>query len=223
MADVVALLPVKGHSERVPGKNLRPLAGRPLYHWILDTLLSVPSIATVVVDTDSEAIADDAASSFPSVAVRQRPDDLLGDEVPMHHIVARFVAEHPDGEVFLQTHATNPLLTSATIAKAIDAFMGDGDHDSLMSVTEWQTRFYDHRGDPVNHDPEVLLRTQDLDPIYEENSNIYIAPREVISRTGRRVGANPMLFPMERLESIDIDEEIDFVIAECLMHWRESG
>jgi CMP-N-acetylneuraminic acid synthetase len=60
MADVVALLPMKGHSERVPGKNLRPLAGRPLYHWILDTLLSVPSIATVVVDTDSEAIADDA-------------------------------------------------------------------------------------------------------------------------------------------------------------------
>ena len=223
MADVVALLPMKGHSERVPGKNLRPLAGRPLYHWVLESLRSVPSIVTVVVDTDSEQIADDVTASFPGVAVRERPEDLLGDEVPMHDIVARFVAEHPDGDVFLQTHSTNPLLTSATIVRAIDAFFGDGDHDSLMSVTEMQTRFYDHRGDPVNHDPAVLLRTQDLDPIYEENSNIYIAPREVITRTGRRVGTNPMLFPMGRLESIDIDEEIDFVVAECLMRWRESG
>lgn len=223
MVDVVALLPMKGHSERVPGKNLRPLAGRPLYHWILDTLLSVPSIATVVVDTDSGAIADDVAASFPGVTVRERPEDLLGDEVPMHDIVARFVAEHPDGDVFLQTHSTNPLLTSPTVARAINAFMGDGDHDSLMSVSEWQTRFYDHRGDPVNHDPAVLLRTQDLNPIYEENSNLYIAPREVIARTGCRVGSNPLLFPMGRLESIDIDEEIDFVVAECLMRWRESG
>ena len=223
MADVVALLPMKGHSERVPGKNLRRLAGRPLYHWILDTLLSVHAITTVVVDTDSEQIADDVAASFPGVAVRERPEDLRGDEVPMHDIVARFVAEHPDGEVFLQTHSTNPLLTGATLAKAIEAFFGEGDHDSLMSVTEWQTRFYDYRGDPVNHDPAVLLRTQDLDPVYEENSNIYIAPREMIIRTGRRVGSNPMLFPMSRLESIDIDEEIDFVVAECLIGWRENG
>ena len=223
MADVVALLPMKGHSERVPGKNLRPFAGRPLYHWVLESLRSVGAISEIVVDTDSEAIADDVAASFPGVAVRERSADLLGDEVPMHDIVARFVAEHPDGDMFLQTHSTNPLLTSATIAKAIDAFTSDGDHDSLMSVTEWQTRFYDHRGDPVNHDPAVLLRTQDLDPIYEENSNLYIAPREVITRTARRVGSNPMLFPMERLESIDIDEEIDFVVAECLMRWRESG
>ena len=223
MADVVALLPMKGHSERVTGKNLRPLAGRPLYHWVLDSLLSVPSIAAVVVDTDSEPIADDVAAAFPGVGVRERPEDLLGDEVPMHDIVARFVAEHPDGDVFLQTHSTNPLLTGATLSRAIEAYLTDDAHDSLMSVTEWRTRFYDHRGAPLNHDPTVLLRTQDLDPMYEENSNIYIAPRDVITRTGHRVGSNPLLFPIDRVESTDIDEEIDFVIAECLMRWRRGG
>lgn len=220
MADVVALLPMKGHSERVPGKNLRLLAGRPLYHWILDTLLSVPTISTVVVDTDSEAIADDVAVSFQGVAVRERPADLIGDEVPMHDIVARFVAEHETGDVFVQTHSTNPLLSAETISAAIAAHLEDDDHDSLMTVTEWQTRLYDSDGRPINHDPDLLLRTQDLPPVFEENSNLYIAPREIIRRTGRRIGPNPLLYPIDKLESLDIDQEIDFVVADCLRAWR---
>lgn len=220
MRDVVALLPMKGHSERVPGKNLRPLAGRPLYHWVLSTLLRVESIAVVVVDTDSEEIAEDIDRNYPSTEVRERPVDLVGDDVPMHDIVARFVAEH-EGEHFLQTHATNPLVTAATIESAIKAYRAEEDRGSLMSVTEWRTRLYDSHGEPMNHDPDLLLRTQDLPPVYEENSNLYIASRRVIEETGRRIGPEPILYPLDRLESTDIDIEIDFVIAECLLRWRE--
>jgi CMP-N-acetylneuraminic acid synthetase len=223
MPDVIALLPMKGHSERVPGKNLRSLAGKPLYHWVLESLLGAASITEVVIDTDSELIADDLRASFPAVGLRSRPTDLLGDDVPMHDIVARFAAEHPRGDVFVQTHSTNPLLSSATIEGAVRAFLADDAHDSLLTVTEWHTRLFDHSGSPLNHDPEVLLRTQDLPPVYEENSNLYIAPRDVIERTGRRFGANPLLFPVPRREAIDIDEEIDFIVAECLMSWRERG
>lgn len=216
MDGVVALLPMKGHSERVPGKNVRSFAGKPLFHWVLETLIEVPEIAEVVVDTDSEQIASDVASSFSGVGIRRRPSHLRGDEVPMHDIVASFVKEHPTGEVFLQTHSTNPLLTAKTISRAIASFTEDETHDSLMTVTEWRTRLYDEQGRPLNHDPGVLLRTQDLPPVYEENSNLYIASRDVITRTGRRVGVDPLLFPVERPESMDIDDEIDFAIAECL-------
>jgi CMP-N-acetylneuraminic acid synthetase len=223
MAEVVALLPMKGHSERVAGKNLRPMAGRPLYHWIMDTLLAVPSIAEVVVDTDSEEIVSDVRRWFPQVSLRERPADLVGDLIPMHDIVARFAAAHPSAEVILQTHATNPLLSPGTVEKAIQAFLAEDEHDSLMSVTEWRTRLYDEEGHPLNHDPEVLLRTQDLAPVYEENSNLYIAPRDLIIATGRRVGTRPLLFPLDRFESLDIDEEIDFKIVECLVERGLGG
>jgi CMP-N-acetylneuraminic acid synthetase len=222
MADIVALLPMKGHSERVPGKNLRPLAGKPLYHWVVETLLDVAGIGEIVVDTDSEQISEDVRDNFPSVSLRERPADLLGDEVPMHDIVARFVAEHPRGDVFVQTHSTNPLLSVATVASAVTAFLDDDTHDSLMTVTEWKTRLFDASGHPLNHDPGVLVRTQDLPPVFEENSNLYIAPRQVIEKTGRRIGEDPLFFPIDRVESIDIDEEIDFAIAECLLRWRKS-
>jgi CMP-N-acetylneuraminic acid synthetase len=215
--EVIALLPMKGHSERVAEKNLRPLAGRPLYHWIVDTVLACPSIVELVVDTDSVEIADDVTERFPRVTVRERPRDLIGDMVPMHDIVSRFVQEHPVGEVFLQTHATNPLLRPSSVEDAIRAYFSPGDHDSLMAVTEWRTRFFDHVGRPLNHDPDVLLRTQDLPPIYEENSNLYIASRQVILGTGRRIGLRPLLFPLDRWQAMDIDEEIDFNLVECLV------
>ncbi|MGC2241644.1 MAG: acylneuraminate cytidylyltransferase family protein, partial [Acidimicrobiia bacterium] len=169
MTEVVALLPMKGHSERVAGKNLRPLGGRPLYHWIMDSLLAVGRISSVVVDTDSELIAEDVARSFLGVTIRERPADLRGDAIPMHDVVARFVSETPAGEVFLQTHATNPFVRPQTLTLAIETFLHDEEHDSLMSVTEWRTRLYDRVGRPLNHDPDVLLRTQDLNPVFEEN------------------------------------------------------
>jgi len=222
MTEIVALLPMKGHSERVTGKNLRPMAGRPLYHWIMGSLLATAAISEVVVDTDSEELADDVAANFGSVTIRERPDELRGDLVPMHDIVARFVSEHATLDHVLQTHATNPLLTSETLARAVETYLGDESHDSLMSVTEKRVRLFDDGGRPLNHDPEVLLRTQDLAPVYEENSNIYIASRAVVTSTGMRIGADPLLFPIDRIESLDIDEEIDFTIVKCLLERRRG-
>ena len=213
---LVGLLPMKGHSERVPRKNLRMIAGKPLFHWITETLLRSPSIDEVIIDTDSDEIEEAVRTSFPSVSVHRRSERLQGDMVPMHDVVAD-VARSIDHDHVLQTHATNPLLRSRSVEAAIAAFLEPGSHDSLMSVTALHTRLYFGDGRPVNHDPTVLLRTQDLDPIYEENSNIYIAPRSLIVATGRRVGVEPILFSIPREESIDIDEDLDFRVAEFLL------
>ena len=95
-------------------------------------------------------------------------------------------------------------------------------HDSLFSVTRLQTRLFDAAGQPLNHDPGVLMRTQDLPPVYEENSNIYLFSDEQIAHR-RRIGDAPLLFETDPLESTDIDEEHDFVIAEMLHRMRAGA
>lgn len=213
---VAGLIPMKAHSERVPGKNLRPIAGKPLFHWITGTLLSSDAVDEVVVDTDSDEIESAVRAAFPEVTIHRRPRHLHGDLVPMHDVVAE-VAGSLAHDHLIQTHSTNPLLRPGTIDEAIASYLEPGKHDSLMSVTALQTRFYFEDGRPVNHDPAVLLRTQDLRPILEENSCLYIAPRLQVVETGRRVGSNPKLFVMPREQAVDIDEELDFDIAQFLL------
>lgn len=218
---VVGVIPMKGHSERVPGKNLRLIAGRPLFHWITGSLLDADLVDEVLVDTDSDEIESAVRDAFPEVTIHRRPEHLHGDFVPMHEVVTR-VATAVDHEHLLQTHSTNPLLTSQTIDRAVKTFLETGDHDSLMSVTAWRSRFYFPDGRPVNHDPTELIRTQDLSPLLEENSNIYIAPVTLIRATGRRLGDQPLLFEVEAADSIDIDEQLDFEIAEFLLRRRHG-
>jgi CMP-N-acetylneuraminic acid synthetase len=213
---IAALVPMKGHSERVPGKNLRVIAGRPLFHWITQSLLEAQSVDEVIIDTDSDIIESEVRAAFPDVSIHRRPESLHGDMVPMHDIVSD-VARGLSHDLLLQTHSTNPLLRPGTIDRAIADFREPGDHDSLMGVTVWLTRFYFGDGTPINHDPTVLQRTQDLAPIFEENSNLYIAPTEMVVAWGRRIGPHPKLFAIPREEAVDIDEELDFLIAEFLL------
>lgn len=212
---VVALVPMRHHSERVPGKNYRPFNGEPLFHRIVRTLLKVNGITNVVIDTDSPTVKAQAASAFPAVEVLDRPEHLLGGHVPMTEVLQYDAAQVPSSW-YLQTHTTNPLLRPETIEEALDKMeRGAAEHDSLFSVTRWQTRLYCADGRALNHDPNVLLRTQDLPPIYEENSNLYLFTADQIAG-GRRIGDRPILFEVAPLEAIDIDEEADFILAEAL-------
>lgn len=214
---VIALVPMKGHSERVPGKNVRPLCGRPLFHWIIMSLQSSKYVDKIVIDTDSQEIAQNALEHFDRVSILDRPEAIRGDFVSMNTIIAYDLSQI-EGEHFLQTHSTNPLLTTATIDKAIECYFQNLEaYDSVFSVTRHQARFYWQDGQPINHNPQELLRTQDLAHIYEENSNLYIFSRASFSQTGnRRIGLKPQIFEMDRLEAVDIDEENDFGLAEVL-------
>jgi CMP-N-acetylneuraminic acid synthetase len=118
---------------------------------------------------------------------------------------------------YLQTHSTNPFLRSETIDAAVRALdEADGVHDSLFSVTPLRTRLWRADGTPVNHDPAVLLRTQDLPPIYEENSNLYVFDRATLETRGSRIGARPLMFEIPADEALDIDDEWDFTMARAI-------
>lgn len=215
-AKIAALVPMRHESERVSGKNYRIFAGKPLFHWVLRSLLDCDLVGEVLIDTDSPEIMHGAAEHFPQARLLERPSHLRGGGVPMNDILVHDAAA-TDAEFILQTHSTNPLLLPSTIARAIRSFLaGFPERDSLFSVSRVQKRMWDADGRPINHDPGVLLRTQDLAPMFEENSCVYIFSREGLLARGNRIGARPQMFEMDRIEAWDIDEEIDFQVAEAL-------
>lgn len=217
---IAALVPMRHHSQRVPGKNYRPLAGKPLFQHILETLQAVPEIDTVIVDTDSEPVMDGVRRLFPDVKLIQRPEHLRADDVPMNDILLYDTAQVP-ADFYLQTHSTNPLLRAETISSAIQKFtMEYPKYDSLFSVTRLQTRLYWQDGRAINHNPLELLQTQDLPPVYEENSCVYLFTRENLERKKHRIGDHPLMFAIDADEAWDIDEELDFEIADFLMRKR---
>jgi CMP-N-acetylneuraminic acid synthetase len=219
---IIALVPMQHTSERVPGKNFRSFAGRPLYHHIIETLLSCSSLERVVIDTDSPTIREDAARVFPQVEVLDRAEHLRGGAVPMNDVLVGAV-QRLDGNVYVQTHSTNPLLTTRSVERAIRVFFHSfGDHDSLFSVTPHRARFWTAAGQPVNHDPSRLLRTQDLSPLLEENSCLYIFRGADLLRRRNRIGERPLVFELDAREAWDIDEEIDFQFAEFLFRSQED-
>lgn len=214
---------MRHESERVRGKNYRVLGDRPLFHHVLMALAACPEVAATVIDTDSPTIRDDATRAFPEVTVLDRPEHLRGGMVPMNDVLRHDVTRI-DADLYLQTHSTNPLLRAETISAAIDRFVAAGDeNDSLFGVTRLQTRLWTADGAAINHDPTVLIRTQDLPPVYEENSCIYLFSRASLERYGNRIGNSPLLFEIPREEAWDIDEEIDWSIVAALYERRRAA
>ena len=213
---------MRHHSQRVPGKNYRSLAEKPLFHYILETLLRVPEIQQVVVDTDSEPVMDGVRRSFPDVKLIPRPEHLRADDVPMNDILV-YDAEQMDSDFYLQTHSTNPLLRAETVSSAIQAFLLTyPKYDSLFSVTRWQTRLYFQDGRAINHNPRELIQTQDLPPIYEENSCLYLFTRDNLVKWHHRIGETPLMFEIPAEEAWDIDDELDFEICDFLLRKKIS-
>lgn len=217
---VVVLLPMKAHSERVKGKNFRMLHNKPLFKWILDTLLSLQEIDLVVINTDARhMLIENGLNESDRVLIRDRKPELCGDFVSMNLILDDDIKNVP-AETYLMTHTTNPLLGAQTIREAIAKYKTEsaaGEADSLFTVNKFQTRFYRADGSPVNHDPNNLIRTQDLEPWFEENSNLYIFSAESFHTTNARIGKKPILFPMTKKEAVDIDDQHDWELAEAII------
>ncbi|MFN2214384.1 MAG: cytidylyltransferase domain-containing protein [Anaerolineales bacterium] len=217
MDKIAALVPMRHHSQRVKGKNYRNLAGKPLYYHILTTLQQCKEISEIVVDTDSQVVMDGLRKDFPEVRILVRPEDLRAVDTPMNEVLL-YDTQQVEADFYLQTHSTSPLISSTTISTAIETIQEKYPaYDSLFSVTRRQIRFWDELGRAINHNPAVLLQTQDLPPVFEENSCIYIFTRQTLEMLRNRIGLRPFLFEINADEAWDIDEEIDFMIVDLLM------
>jgi CMP-N-acetylneuraminic acid synthetase len=222
---IVALLPMKANSERVEGKNFRNFYGKPLFRWILNSLLAVKEIELIVINTDArDILAQKGLIETERILIRDRKSEICGDNVSMNLVLADDVA-NISSDYYLMTHTTNPLLSADTVQRAIQSFnfaQAKGMADSLFSVNKVQTRFYRSDCSPVNHDPNNLIRTQDLEPWFEENSNLYIFSRESFSLTNARIGKKPMMFESPYFESIDIDTPEDWDFANAAIRYLKE-
>ena len=220
---ITAILPIKHNSSRVPGKNFRDMNGNPLFYYIIKTLLNVKEINNIVIDTNSPIIFEKVPELFKNdmnrIILYERPKHLWPGDTPTNDLLLNVINDLGlDADYFIQTHVTNPLLKHSTISDAINAFINNKDkYESLFSVKTHHTRFYNKDGKDMNHNRYKLIPTQDLDPIYEENSCIYIFNKDLLEKYKARIGSNALLFPMNDVESQDIDWEDDFIITEALM------
>lgn len=218
MADytIAALVPMRHSSERVPGKNYRDFAGKPLYFHIIESLLSCPSISVVVIDTDSPLVIEMTKQHFPTVKILERPEHLRDGSIAMNDVLMNIINQ-VSADFYLQTHSTNPLLSTVTIELGIQKLLSHYPmYDSLFSVTKKNVRFWDVLARPINHNQNILLRTQDLPPVFEENSCMYLFSKEILLRKHNRIGDRPYLFEMPEIEAQDIDVELNFKVAEFL-------
>ena len=213
---IVALLPMKANSVRVSGKNFRDFCGKPLFRWILDTLLAVEEIDKIIINTDARHIlAENDLVEADRIFIRDRKNEICGDHVSMNLVLADDVANVP-ADLYLMTHTTNPLMTADTVRKAVATFLESqtrGKADSLFTVDKVQTRFYRSDCSPVNHDPDNLIPTQELEPWFEENSNLYIFTADSFAKTQARIGKRPIMYQSPFFESIDIDTSADWDFA----------
>jgi len=220
---VAAIVPMRHNSERVPGKNYRQFAGKPLYHHVVTNLLQSSMINTVVIDTDSPFIISDASAHFPQVRILERPTHLRAGSIPMNDVLLNTIRQ-VSADFYLQTHSTNPLLSTDSInlaiARLIESFPVN---DSLFSVTRVQSRLWDGMARAINHNPAMLIRTQDLPPVYEENSCLYLFSRATLEARHNRIGERPIMYELDRFEACDIDEETDFRLAEQIYMIKRNG
>lgn len=216
---IVALMPIKKHSERVWNKNFRKLAAKPLYMWMLDKLVNMDEISQVIINTDAVNSFDlTGYKSSQKVILRERKKELVGDFVSMNKILEDDINSVP-ADIYLMTHTTNPHLQVTTLTSAIEMyeqFLKDKSYDSIFSVNKLRTRYYDKDVVAINHDPNILQRTQDLEPWFEENSCFYLFTRSSFSKTNARIGEKPYMCETGCIESIDIDEPEDWLIAESI-------
>lgn len=230
--NVIALLPIKHHSSRVPGKNYRLMNKKPLYWYVLNTL-SKTNVNRIIINIDHQELADEIQKVFPNVEMYMRPDKLKGDDVSTNLLFMDMIVQlgldnlglHKDNNIFLQTHITNPLVTVETYNKVIQSYIThviDGDCDTLFTAKRLQTRLYSKDGNAINHNPKELIPTQDLDPIYEENSCIYVFDYDTMKLNNHRIGKHAYIYEMSDFESQDIDYEFDFIVTEVMMSLKNG-
>ena len=211
---ITALVPIKRNSQRIPNKNFLEINSKPLYFWILESLLNSQYVDEIVINYDDDYITKEVSKYFDSIKFCKRPDELFGDEVSMNKIIESTIDECTNPSI-IQVHTTSPLLKTNTIDKAIK-FHFDRKQD-IFSVNKLQERFYDKDLKPINHDIHNLVQTQDLEPLYVENSALYIFTKKNFKKQKNRIHEKSDIFEINFPENIDIDNLEDFELAKIFL------
>jgi CMP-N-acetylneuraminic acid synthetase len=210
---IVAYVPMKLNNERLSNKNTRSFDnGRPLLTYILDTLCQTKGLSDVYAYCSNETI-----KQYLPDQVKYLTRSILLDrsETKINEVMLSF-AQDVEADIYVLAHATAPFISAASIEDGISKIVNEG-YDSALAVTKLQD-FLWKDGKPFNYNPEFVPRTQDLPPMYTETTGLYIYTRELIINHHRRIGERPYLIPVSKIEAIDINEPLDFEIANAVFN-----
>ncbi len=207
----VAFVPIRLNSQRVEGKNLRLLGGRPLMAYLLQTLTQVENIDEVYLYCSNP----DVQQYLPEGVKFLQRDQSLDSNTTLGEEIYDAFTSSVDADIYILAHATSPFIRSATIADAV-ARVESGEYDSAFSAERVQT-FAWWDGKPLNYSFDRVPRTQDLEPVYVETSAFFVFEREVWRGKRRRIGERPYMAVTDRIESMDIDNPDDFLLAEAIV------
>lgn len=222
MSRLLAIIPARGGSKGVPGKNLRDLCGKPLIAWSIEQALQANCVTDTVVSTDSEAIARVARAAGAHVPCL-RPAELATDDAPtepaMLHALEVMEESHGRYDAVMLLQPTSPLRLAGTLDSAWEAFVQD-DADSLCGVVETHAFFWQVNPVRASYDTANRPRRQDIqlsDIRYRETGSVYITRRDAFRREGNRLAGKTALFIMQEREGWEIDSLVDFAVLGALL------
>lgn len=209
---IIAVMPIKLKNERCPGKNTRLLGDKPLLQYELDSLKE-----TGLCDEINVYCSDEAVVPFLPEGVNfiRRPKEL---DLPTSNFTQIFTCfmNEKNADVYVYAHATAPFVTVDTMKQCIEAVVS-GEYDSAFCAEKLQDYLWQD-GKPLNFDATNVPRTQDLKPIFQETSGVYVFTKDVFEKYNRRIGMKPFIKEVSFREAVDIDNPEDFQLAEVMLN-----
>ena len=207
----VAFVPIRLNSQRVAGKNLRLLGGKPLMAYLLESLAAAKNIDEVYVYCSNREVEQ----YLPQGVKFLQRDERLDSNTTLGKEIYDAFTEEVEADIYILAHTTSPFIRTSTIEQAVED-VESGAHDSAFSAERIQT-FTWWKGEPLNDSLQHIPRTQDLEPLYVETSAFFVFRSEVWKQQHRRIGDKPFIAVTDRIESMDIDNPDDFTLAEAIV------
>jgi len=200
-------IPIKLNNQRLPGKNIMDLNGRPLCDYLFQTVKDINIIDRKFVYCSDEAIIPYIPHGIQFL---KRDTYLDGFQVKGLEIIERFVNDL-NADIYVLTHVTQPFTKAASIEKALRKVLS-GEYDSAFSAVKIQDYCW-YKGKPFNYDMKDIVTTQNLEPVYVETGAFFIFKKEVFTNYHQRIGLKPFIYTVDNIEAIDIDTAEDFEFA----------
>lgn len=216
MEKVVSFIPIKLNNQRLPGKNLMDLDGRPLCDYIFKTITQVDTISEKYVYCSDERIKEYIPEGLSFL---KRDLCLDGFQIKGLEIIDYFVRD-VDADIYVLTHVTQPFTKAESIKNALDKVLYEG-YDSAFSCICIQDYCW-YKGKPFNYDMKDIVTTQNLEPIYMETGAFFIFRKEVFTKLHQRIGENPYMAVIDQFEAVDIDTAEDYELAKVVAQYLKG-
>lgn len=227
---LLAIVPARGGSKRLPGKNILPLGGKPLIAWTIGAARESGAFASVLVSTDDETIAEEArryGADVPWLRPAELASDTASSADVLRHALRWYEDVHGVVDAVVLLQPTSPFRTTESIRSAIAQYLAQSERRPVVSVSPasthpaWCFCVQGTQLTPFQGWDQLALRSQDLPPAYALNGAIYVFPAEHVRAQGPLLTPQMQAFVMHDAdESHDIDTPADWRVAEAIAQSR---